>query len=494
MDEALKQRKALENKLNAVHASLEGIKWEEYKYPGTTASSPQRTLLNYSDIASEDRKKKNEIFLKRQSEAEHFSTKMKKLQKNLRLRETERYQDLMNKIRVQLREDDQMLKERAQSLIQKREVDRKKITEKYGESKKQRNTLLERISSKNRGREKNEAQTAKSHCQSIEGSPRSNYLYQKNIEKEKHEMYMELAKRKDSLKMRRNLYYKPIKEMGIEEHRNKYEDIVEQKENERFQGKQKRMQEFAENGAKVQEFKTHGIEKLLTTEKELQIIAEKEKQIHDDHRKITKIYSNQVQEEYKPKISKVKMQELEAVKQNLQTKPRKALDNWEIYKNFERSVFSVNTDKQGVNRTGTDTEFEKGNRKNKKSAGSSKYLNSSGYIPPMSSERELRTDNQVDYLQQLRVSREHKEEKARRLGYPSSTTQTIEQLLRNDRLPYLEKVRQVKGQAEVLEMKAKRKELLMKTSKRSTDLNLGQEVSDLFIDSIKAKLSLLEQM
>ena len=520
MQEALKQRNRLKGKLEAVHKSLDEIQWEEFKshqlsttidrdIPPQSQSGSEvlNTINNFSPAARHIRTKTFEELAKKLSHAKAFTKRMSEDRRKYIEREEDRIKSMNLRILEQIEEDQQFRKEQATIWHQKREEEREKLHKIYAERKTERMELLERIAKENKQRGRSLLNAgSKSHCHSIEGSPRGgghiSYLYQQHLEKEKSVLFEELENRKSIIKQKRDLM-KPIKELKIDEHTKSYSTDRVKKSEERLRQKLLKDMQFKELRDELKVFKTGVQDRILSLDREEKLRVEKEGKKSEEIRRMQLGYANQVQEIYKPKVSPKKAAEMEQLISETQTKPRRAMDYNEMYRRFDRKVLlhpmNHNNRSKAQSRDTSISDMDPHPRTTrshtKHSSQSHKTLESP--TPPIPTYTGIRPNNQVDYLRIQRQKREYKESRAHMVNYASANTNTVEQVLNNEKLTYFDKIRQVRSQAEQMEMKARRKEKLMKMKGGmggGGDVSLGEEVSDLFIGAIKAKLSLLDQI
>jgi hypothetical protein len=95
-----------------------------------------------------------------------------------------------------------------------------------------------------------------------------------------------------------------------------------------------------------------------------------------------------------------------------------------------------------------------------------------------------------DYLTEMR----NKNEKISNNSQTKFRTNDWDKMLKNNKGNLIENVEKVKKKAEELENKAKMNEKLLQNAGGGIDINLQQKVSGYYLDSIKAKLSILENI
>ena len=95
-----------------------------------------------------------------------------------------------------------------------------------------------------------------------------------------------------------------------------------------------------------------------------------------------------------------------------------------------------------------------------------------------------------DYLTEMR----NKNEKISNNSQTKFRTNDWDKMLKNNKGNLMENVEKVKKKAEELENKAKMNEKLLQNTSGGIDFNLQQKVSGYYLDSIKAKLSILENI
>ena len=95
-----------------------------------------------------------------------------------------------------------------------------------------------------------------------------------------------------------------------------------------------------------------------------------------------------------------------------------------------------------------------------------------------------------DYLTEMR----NKNEKISNNSQTKFRTNDWDKMLKNNKGNLMENVERVKKKADELENKAKMNEKLLQNAGGGIDINLQQKVSGYYLDSIKAKLSILENI
>lgn len=254
--------------------------------------------------------------------------------------------------------------------------------------------------------------------------------------------------------------------------KNKYEEL-------RKQAMAKREVKYKDdNDYDPSKYKSKFLDTVLENEEQNKLEFQKKTEEISELVNKKKNYSKLVLETHKPKVSKRKKMEMELIKQNLQ--------NPTAFEKIKKRIVSSSQNRIGtykaLNNSGIDASEEKMKMVsdtetiNKKfSARKAKDFNwreKNRLIDIPKPPKDIKT---VDYLADQRVKKSNNEEVASaysHLRYPQDN---------------------LKERARILEQEAMKKEQLMKVNK-GDQVSTRNEINDLIIDSIKAKIALLDNI
>jgi hypothetical protein len=256
----------------------------------------------------------------------------------------------------------------------------------------------------------------------------------------------------------------------LEEHKKKYDDLAAVNEEKRKEEMKKRLEQEEMLAKAISKCKTNTLEKVQEEHLLLkQELLKKKKSIQSFRDKITN-YSSLVKEKVEVKVSDLKKEELKQKVDLLKHKPRESKD---VRKQYELANLNKRMEKS--------TSMDK--PKTPKSEKPSKEL-----IRSIMSEKPTAV-KMPDYLTELRKKRGENYNAAK------AGTQNWNHDLNNEELNPTEKYNRMLSKASLIEEQAKMKEKILH-AKGGTHENpeLGEFVSDMYIDAINAKLAILQHL
>jgi len=456
LKESVRQKQELEKKLKYIEDNIGYLSAVEIE-----RSSKQ--VKEYSWLTNEERKKWKEDSMKKAQDAEEFVKKVKAIQKEIKKRKKEKQKQIEEQQKKETEEKEKREKEEAEQKAKQKEEEAKKKAEEI-EAKRKERQLLAKLAS--------------------EVPSKKTYLYQKMNQEFVKEIEMpELEKRKKEIAEKRNVY-KPIRLVEIEEFKKKHDELMKKSEEEREKERLKRIHDELKYHQKVlKELKTAFTDEVI---KKDSLIREKIKEEEDAiQERFTKMkdYAKIVKENYKPTVSTTKAEELKKHIESLKTKPREA-------KKLTKEDLKIRTPAERNASLDSKVQPSKSAKsprpiiKKKKCSDSTRSID----LSKAENKKEI-PENKIKKINYLEEFAKKRKESNRR-----SMPEVIYQKVVTDaNLSSQEKYQLIKAQTEVLEQNARQKEELMSIKKdMQTNVSVGAEVSDMYINAIKAKLSLLE--
>ena len=344
-------------------------------------------------------------------------------------------------------------------------------------------------------KQKREEDLKKQQEQEEKFQPKAEYLYQKYEERYKKNVELPLLEaRKQILAEKRNVL-KPVTKDELEERLKKYEQIAMEKEEERKRELKRKKEQEAELAEKQKRFKTDISEKIH----ERDIKQKVEEEIKAGARIVLKKkmddYAHTLKEKCPVVPSERKASELKQMIERIKHPVKESKD---VRKDYLPSTLrskraSHSADKDGKkeqqnrslddkNKGGSDTNRLASHNNKQKSSVDAKTLEE------MRRRKEEKA-KQLDYLTSIRIKREekYKVSKPDRYNWASD--------IKNEKIGALEKRERVERKARMIEEQAKKKEqLYYLKGGAEKNVEMGEYVSDMFIDAIKAKLAILDNI
>jgi len=454
-----KVKQELETKLKLIHNDINQLSVKEQQL------LQENNKKEYSWLTEQDRLKWKEDMRKKEEEAAAFAKKMEELRKIRKKKYEEQQKEMLEKLQKE-NEDRKRIEEEAAKLLeqQKKEKQAKKLEE-MNKKREERQNLL------------NLAKVA---------PEKKKPLYEKMQEKFLAEVEMpELEKRKKDIAEKRNIY-KPVKKEDLDSHKRMFEEALKKREEEKKKELEKLKidaQEYMEkaNNELKSKFTEEVIKKEQEEKEKFKAAALQPKEAYN--KKMT--YAKIVKESCAPTVSEQKALELQRNIERLKHPVRKP-------KEIQPGLIKTNKTSHNLSSAAIKEceHTDKGNKSDSeekvKKIAKTKRKSSKNTAPgsPKNENNEQPKKKAVDYLTEMRKNRE--------VVGASNNSKAYEALLKNDDIKITDKYDLVKAQADILEENARRKEQLLTIKGEGKNDQAGQEVSDMYINAIKAKLSLLD--
>eukprot|EP01022_Parablepharisma_sp_SALTPOND_P033543 TRINITY_DN88980_c0_g1_i1.p1 TRINITY_DN88980_c0_g1~~TRINITY_DN88980_c0_g1_i1.p1 ORF type:complete len:550 (+),score=129.68 TRINITY_DN88980_c0_g1_i1:469-2118(+) len=426
----------------------------------------------------------------------------KYLKEELKRRQQEAYEFVRN-LRKEEQERQRRIKERERKELEKRmkleeELENAKKEKQEQERAARREEAIRNIELlKQRKEQEAKERTEEKHISE------SGYLYRKFEEQYKKSILLPLLEdKKQKLAEKRNLY-KPITKEEIETHVQKVELAQMKHEEERKHELERNRQLEGQVQEMLKKFQTKISQIILqqdTRKREEQNKRLLERKSVEEKRKL---YANSLKEtcpiipsenkaaELKQMIEKLK----HPVKEKRDVRKQYAVS--ELYGRRSSSRPAHSADENGVegdNKTGTEDNTKNNEKKKQFKRYTPKHAVSKPKVEDnikaeMQRKIEMEKAKKADYLTELRLKREEKYKLSRPDRYNWSSD------IFSKKLSPAEKRERVERKAKMIEEKAKQNEKLFYL-KGGVDKNveMGEYVTDMFLDAIKAKLSILENI
>lgn len=301
-------------------------------------------------------------------------------------------------------------------------------------------------------------------------------LYKK-IEKQFEKEYVipELEKRKKELAEKRN-FVKPIDKEELLEHEKKYEEI-------RKQELLKREQKFkSDTDYDPSKYKSKFLDNVLDYEENMKLNQQKKYEEMSELMKKKKNYAKLVLETHKPKVSKRKKMEMDLIKQNLQ--------NPTAFERIKKRMVSSSqtrlnpyTALNNSHLDGHESEAKYSERKKPKYKDFDWREKNRFYEIP----KPPKEIKKVDYLAEKRNQRNNDHEVRSEVRKPHRWEDEMNKFEGDAKIYHM------KEKARQLEQEALKKEQLMKVT-QGDHVSERNQVNDMIIDSIKAKIALLDNI
>ena len=382
---------------------------------------------------------------------------------------------------------------------------KKELEEKEKEDQKKKLDLLEDFKKKEKAieqkRYKEYMKKASAFKNYISEKPKlkiKDYLFNKNAEK----YLQEEAKVIRLENNKRKAYMKSITKEELNEFANNYDETKEKYNNIKEEKKHKLFSEWKERKGLLPTYVSSFSEAANIETKKLE-----EDELLKEERiqtliKLKKEFSNQIKEEKQPHINKkLKQKRLDEINR---------LENPKLF--IVKNTLSKRKKKRVLLKKRDPTKPSKFNWKLKLDEDPFDKLNKSDTVNDTlirrpkkikcSSSFETKEhkplDKKIDYLREMTIKREEKEKKritSDNLSQPKSNGQKWDKIINKFSGNIIENVNNIKQQADYLEKEALMKEKVLNLNGGiENNPELGQKISNLIIDSIEAKLSILNKI
>ena len=450
--QSVKTKQELEKKLKYIQDNIGYLSAMELE-------KSSKSVREYSWLTEEERKKWQEGWMKKAQDAEEFTKKVAAIQKEIKQRQKDKDKNLQAKLAKDEEEKQRKEKEEAELKIKQKEEEKLKHVEELEEKKKERLAMAKLATDK---------------------PPKKTYLYQKMTQHYVDDVEMpELEKRKKEIADKRNVY-KPIRMDDIEEFRKKHDEQMKKSDEERKKEQVHKVKEQAKYHEKViKELKSGFTDEVIKKDNEKKAKVKEEEELHKEKNAKMKNYAKMVKESHLPVASEAKALELKKQIEQLKHQPRKPKEKDPNEKKQPRTPAETTKNPiKGVAKDG-DSKPVCPKAKKKKQGESTKSIEGD-------KDKKKPVQGKIDYLSELAKNRGDSTRK-------SLLEQNFKKVINNAQLSPNDKYQLIKAQTEVLEQNARQKEaLLSMKGDLNLNVNVGKEVSDMYINAIKAKLSLLE--
>lgn len=432
-----------------------------------SARSPEKVITKESKEDMEERRKK----------AADFVMKMKAQKQGRRKKEEERKKQIEDKLMKENEKYSKLFKKRQEEIMNRRKEESLRVYEQIKKKKEDEKKKLEEVKPR------------------VHRVPEEEYLYKKLEQKYNAEILMPmLEEKKKELAQKRNKY-KPINKEEIDEHMKMHDFLKAQKESERLNELKSRRETSQEIQKAIRHYKSSVMEKQIQEEKKQKEDSEKKRLEINDRKLKMDNYAKLIRETYTIRPNEDKIIELQKKIAKLKHPVRQPRDtrkdyNVPIIKRKPKPEVSSTENLPKPNlppliaRSTSQVNQEASSFPSELSTSRRNYK---GKNEQLVKRVTVRRDPKptVDYLQKFRYKRELSNEAVK----PSVLDWHSD--LNDDLLNINEKYSRLMEKAKMIEEQAKRKEQLLNVR---GEIDLGNNVSDMFIDAIKAKLAILENL
>eukprot|EP01022_Parablepharisma_sp_SALTPOND_P004530 TRINITY_DN120466_c1_g1_i1.p1 TRINITY_DN120466_c1_g1~~TRINITY_DN120466_c1_g1_i1.p1 ORF type:complete len:614 (+),score=105.58 TRINITY_DN120466_c1_g1_i1:3133-4974(+) len=455
LQESVRQKQMLEKKLKYIEENIGLLSAGDIE-------KSSKSVKEYSWLTFEERKKWKEDWMKKAQDAEEFTKRIAAMKKEIKNWRKEREKAAEEQHKKEAEKKAKQEEAEAELKAKQKEEEERRRAEKAEKDREKRKLL---------------AELAKNPLK------KDTYLYQKMSQHYLSDVEMpELEKRKKEIAEKRNIY-KPIRLLEIEEFKKKHDELMKKTEDERKKEHLKRMHEEIEYHRKVlKELKSSFTDEVIKKDNlGKEKIKEEEEFLKERFNKM-KEYAKEIKEKYLPTVSEVKAAELKKQIEKLRHKPREPKPR-NIETERRPAILTPagrNSSLEPPTKPAKSVKSPRANNKKGKCSESTKSIDFS------KDKKEPLLPKKINYLAELAKKRADGPKRILK-------GQNYQKVVDDTALSQTEKYQLIKAQTEVLERSARQKETLM-TIKKDLNMNVevGKEVSDMYINAIKAKLSLLE--
>jgi hypothetical protein len=344
----------------------------------------------------------------------------------------------------------------------------KKQQENEERKEKERKERLQQIKDKEEQRKQDQEDKQKMYKENLKTIQKPLY---KKIEKEYEKQYVmpELEKRKKDLAEKRN-FLKPISREEINEHDKKYMEIQKKQEAKRHQ------ESKDDTNYDPSKYKSKFLENVLDYEEQSKQQEQRKTEEVSDLLSKKKNYAKLVQETHRPIVSKRKKMEMDLIKQNL-AKPT-------AFERMKKRMISSSQSRIGeykqlsasVDHSIADSSSRRPKYKN------FDWREKNRFVDVPKPQKEFR---RIDYLQEFKARKSNQDTRSEHKAH--NWENELHKFEGDERIYHMTE------KARMLEEGAYKKEMLMKANKDDS-ANDRTQVNDMIIDSIKAKIALLDNI
>ena len=411
--------------------------------------------------SKEDKKKYEEELEKKKKEASEFIQVVNAGKKERLRRQQERQKVLEEKKQKKEEERKQRLKEKEEEALKKRKEETMKI---YENIKRKREEELKK-------REETRA--------NISLPLESEYLYKKLEENYNNKVVLPSLEEKKKELARKRSHFKSFNKEEFEDHVKKYDLLMAQKKEARknelkLKKKRERILYLAMAKLRTAALEKQSLEEAMGKEEE-----EKRRKERNERQEKLKRFVEQIKITHPVKISTTKAEELKKQIEKLKHPVRRRRDTRKEYDLAKINNRSMGTSSEPQSDEKSSSRFHKRSQASRKNNIDSKKLTIE--------QKSTTTSERKDYLRELRKQGLSNKTKHVRYNWNND--------IRDSSLNSIEKYNKVVEKANLIEEQAKRKEQMLKAKGGTEkDPDMGEVVSGMFVDAIKAKLAILENL
>ena len=336
-------------------------------------------------------------------------------------------------------------------------------------------------------KQKREEELKKQQDQEENHKPLEEYAHERLEEKYKKTVELPLLEEKKQLLAEKRNFLKPITKEELEEREKKLDEHLEEKEKER----QKRLQEIRVQDVmtlkKLRPFKTLISEKIH--ERDLKVKEEGEKKVEERKQLKHKMdeYAGELKEKCPVVANEEKAKKFHELVEKLKHPVRQTKNVRSLYLPavVNKRGSSSRTSDEGDDKSPSPKKKKNGNETQRISRSQRLDQYKSGEPSPISEKKAA--VKSFDYLKNQRVLRENQEPK------PEKQYWTLD--VKDNDIKSPEGRGEIEKKARMIEQEAKKKEKEMEKHGGTTqNIEMGEHVSDMFLNAVKAKLALLNNM
>ena len=456
VDAALKIKREMEDKMRLLDEKLRLLSLEKDTGPDSPIKKPPPKIQK-KWLTEKDRQKWMDEWEQKRKEAEEFARKMGTMQSEIKKKTDGQLRMMEDKIQKEKEMQEKLQREQEEAEEKERKEEVKRKGEEFEAKRKERHEQITKTV--------------------VDGAlHKKTYLYEK-MTKEYDEVVQltELEKRKKVIAEKRNIY-QPIRKADFDQHEKIHEDNVKKLEEQLKKEREKAVAHDPKYASRVKKYKTMFSEVAVKASQVAKVKLDEEKSQKKEKGVKMLEYAKVAQESYPPVVSSIKAGEVKTNTEKTKKSPRRAASTKKYDSPLRQGSVGVKEEKCCCD------SMDKGDHKYDtipKRRVKSKTGKHGG-------DKE-QTMKKIDYLSELR-----KHGIIRRSEDLRNTTD-CDALLRDEEMSPVVKLAKVKGQLEVMEKNARKKEALINPKGGAKKfLEVENEVSDIYIKAIKAKLSLLE--
>lgn len=392
----------------------------------------------------------------------------------------------------QIQEQDKKRRRREKSIEDLQETKKRMIREMSEEKKKQDNSiaLLRRKEETMityqliKHKREIEQKALKDHKITVQST--DNYLYKRLENRYNQEVVLPmLNQKKELLAMKRNKITS-LKKEELKDHIQKYEQIMTEKEQERIKTLNARKQEELIIKMKFTKFKTPTGEKISKEDSEARLIFEKKKTERIRKREKMIHYASLVKESVPVPVSAANT---EGVKKRIELLKHPVRQSRDTRKQYDLAL--LNKRNMSDNKVSHSTSIGNIHKENSCTTSNNDNMlinrGSKNSINKVNKALQSAIVQQHDYLAMRRKRREESNSNDALMDWKND--------LINDRLNPIQKYDKIVQKAQKIEEQAKMKEKVLKAQGQlGINIEKGEGVSELFVEAIKAKLAILEDL